>query len=115
MASRTEVEEKLTELIERLDASDQGARAIEDSLPERRIVALHVPDLDARYWTQMEGGRMGPLQRGDRDGSDIRITAGSDDLVELIDGRGSLFSAYLAGRVRIDASFADLLRLRRLV
>jgi hypothetical protein len=35
--------------------------------------------------------------------------------VDLIDGRGSLFSAYLSGRIRIDASMSDLLRLRKLL
>jgi hypothetical protein len=32
----------------------------------------------------------------------------------LIDGKRSLFSSYLAGRVKVEASIGDLLRLRRL-
>lgn len=113
--SRDQVEEKLRELIARLDASDNGARALGDSLPDRRVLALHVSDLGADYWTELTGGRMGQLHDGPRNDAHIRITAASDDLVGMIEGRGSLFSAYLAGRIRIDASFADLLRLRKLV
>jgi len=59
--------------------------------------------------------RLGPLHRGAPDDPDITISADSDDLVRLIDGEGSLFSAYLSGRVRIEASVSDLLHLRRLV
>jgi hypothetical protein len=113
--SRDQVEDKIKELIARLDASDNGARALGDSLPQPRVLALHVSDLDADYWTELAEGRMGGLVVGNREDADIRITAASRDLVELIDGRGSLFSAYLGGRVRIDASFGDLLRLRKLV
>lgn len=115
MASRTEVEHKLSELIERLDVSDEGAQTLAETLPEARTLSVHVTDLDVHYWALLEGGRMGPLQEGPRDDAQIRIRAPSDGLVDLIDGRGSLLSAYLAGRIRIDASMSDLLRLRRLL
>jgi predicted lipid carrier protein YhbT len=115
MATQTEVEQRLSELIARLDASDEGARSLADTLPERRTLSVHVTDLEAHYWTVLERGRMGPLEVGPRDQAEIRIRAPSDVLVDLIDGRGGLFSAYLAGRVRIDASMSDLLRLRKLL
>jgi putative sterol carrier protein len=115
MASRTEVEQRLSELIARLNTSDEGARSLADTLPERRTLAVHVTDLDAHYWTVLESGRMGPLEEGPSDEAEIRIRAPADVLVDLIDGRGSLFSAYLSGRVRIDASMSDLLRLRKLL
>lgn len=109
-----EVERKLEELIARLSSSDEAAGDLGRSLPERRILSLHVTDLDADWWTALEGGRMGRLHRGAAEGADIKMAAAAD-LVRLIDGQGSLFSAYVAGRVRIEASFSDLLRLRRLV
>jgi SCP-2 sterol transfer family len=115
MASRTEVEHKLSQLIDRLDASEEGARSLAETLPDARTLSVHVTDLDLHYWSLLDGGRMGPLQDGPRDDAQIRIRAPSDVLVDLIDGRGSLFSAYLAGRIRIDASMSDLLRLRRLL
>jgi predicted lipid carrier protein YhbT len=116
MASRTEVERKLSELIARLDASDEGARSLADTLSEPRVLTVHVTDLDTRYWTELRDGRMGPLEEGPApDRADIQVEAPSDVLVDLIDGKGALFSAYLAGRIRIDASMSDLLRLRRLL
>jgi predicted lipid carrier protein YhbT len=111
LASTEEVERKLEELIARLGSERELGR----SLPDRRALALHVVDLDADWWTEVEEGLPGPLRRGAPEDPDITITADSDDLVALIDGEGSLFSAYLSGRVRIEASFSDLLHLRRLV
>jgi hypothetical protein len=115
MASPTEVERKLSELIARLDANEKGARSLADTLPEPRTLAVHVTDIDARYWTVLDRGRMAPLEKGPREQAEIRVRAPSDVLVDLIDGNGSLFSAYLAGRIRIDASMSDLLRLRKLL
>lgn len=112
--SRDHVEEKLRELIARLGASEQGARNLGSSLPERRVLALRVTDLEADYWTVLESGAMAPLETGPKDDADIRIAAPSEVLVQLIDGEGSLFSAYLGGKIRIEASFRDLLRLRKL-
>jgi predicted lipid carrier protein YhbT len=115
LASPEEVETKLQELIARLASSEDAARSLERSLPERRVLTIHVTDLDADWWTTIEGGRLSELRAGRPQGADIRVAATSDDLVHLIDGQGSLFSAYLAGRIRIEASFSDLLRLRKLV
>jgi hypothetical protein len=114
VATATEVETKLRELIDRL-AGDRGAAdRLGRSLPERRVISVHVTDLDADWWTTLEDGRMGPLHDGPPEGDDIAIRAGSDDLISVIDGRGSLVAAYVAGRIRIRASFSDLRKLRRL-
>ena len=113
LASKEDVEERLALLIGRLGADDEAARTLHESLPERRILSLHVTDLDERYWAEMAQGRIGPLQRGAAEDADIRISSTSDELVKLADGGGSVFAAYVAGRVRIQASFSDLMRLRR--
>lgn len=115
MASRENVEEKLRELIARLDASREGARSLQDSLPEPRVLTVRLPDLEADYWTTLAAGRMDELHQGKPERADIRVTVASDDLVALVDGDRHLFPAYLAGQVRIEASVADLLRLRRLL
>lgn len=115
LASTEEVERKLEELIARLGSSEEAARDLGRSLPDRRLLAVHIIDHDADWWTALEGGRMGALERGAPEPADITVTATSDDLVGLVDGEESLFSAYVSGRVRIEASFSDLLHLRRLV
>lgn len=114
MASKEEVEGRLDTLIDRLAENDEAARALGRSLPEPRILTLHVTDLDLTYWTELRGGILGTLTEGQPKESHIKIATSSDDLVSLIEGGQSFFSAYVAGRVRIDASFADLLKLRKL-
>ena len=112
MATTDEVEQKLEELLSRLDAEASGA--LERSFPEPRTLSLHVTDLDARYWTVLADGQAAPLEEGAAPDAHIRVAATSDDLVQIVDGGLSLFSAYVSGRVKIQASFADLMRLRKL-
>jgi hypothetical protein len=114
LASKEEVEARLGELIDRLGENEEAASAIGRSLPDPRILALHVTDLDVRYWTELSEGRLGPLQDGEPDEAHIRISTGSDDLIGFVEGGVSLFSAYASGRIRIEASFSDLLKLRKL-
>ena len=114
MASKEEVEARLGELIDRLGENEEAARAIGRSLPDPRTLSLHVTDLDLHYWTELVAGRLAPLERGEPEDAHIRITTSSDDLVGFVDGGVSLFSAYASGRIRIEASFSDLLKLRKL-
>jgi hypothetical protein len=115
MATKQQVERKLNELIRRLDESGGDVRgSLAESLPEPRVIHVIVPDLDAAYWTEMSDGRMGALRKGAPGRADIRVEVAGDDLVDLVDGRKSLFSSYLAGHVKIEASLSDLLRLRKL-
>ena len=114
MASKEDVEERLALLIGRLGADDAAARTLHQEIPEGRILSLHVTDLDERYWAELAEGRMGPLQHGAVEGAHIKISSTSDELVKLADGGGNVFAAWAAGRVRIQASFSDLMRLRKL-
>jgi hypothetical protein len=115
VATKRQVEAKLRELIRRLDQANGDVTAsLSDALPASRIIEVSVPDIDAVYWTELAGGRMSPLQRGGPDEADIRVRVGSDHLVELVDGKQSLFSSFVGGRLKIEASFSDLMRLRKL-
>jgi predicted lipid carrier protein YhbT len=110
------VAEKLQELIDRLDQADDEVREkLVRSLPRPRVIAIEVSDLQTTYWTELEDGRMDGLHQGPSPDADIRVTARSDDLVAMVDGQKSLFSSYLSGHVRVDASLSDLLALRRLL
>jgi SCP-2 sterol transfer family protein len=115
VATKRQVEAKLRQLIKRLDQADHDVRgSLAESLPESRMVEVVIPDLGTSYWTELSGGKMDGLHEGSPRQAEIRVRVSSDYLVELVDGKKSLFSAYLAGQVKIEASFSDLLRLRRL-
>jgi len=116
LASRDEVERRLEDLLQRLRGTDEVRASLRESVPEPRILALHVSDLDASYWAEMAGGRVGDLHSGEpEDQAHVRIRAGSDDLVALAEGELTLVSAYLSGRVRVDAGVADMLQIRRML
>jgi hypothetical protein len=114
LASKEKVEERLTELIDRLGEDDEAARALGRSLPDPRTLSLHITDLDVWYRTELAEGRLSPLEESEPEDADIRITAKSDDLIGMIEGGVNLLAAVTSGRVRIKASFSDLLALRKL-
>jgi hypothetical protein len=115
LATKRQVELKLRELIGRLESADGSVRgSLATSLPETRVIEVEIPDIGSTYWTELSGGRMGPLHEGTPLQAEIRVRVDSDHLVELVDGKKSLFSSYIGGQVRIEASLTDLLRLRKL-
>lgn len=116
MASANEVEAELQKLVDRLAQADPGVHAeLHRTLGGSRIVQMEVPDLETSFWSELTDGRMGDVRRGQPERTDIRITADSDDLIAMIEGTKPLFSSYLAGHVRVQASVSDLLALRRLM
>ena len=113
MATRTQVEEGLLALLARLDANRDGVRA---AIPGRKVLRCQVTDLDTAWCSVIEDGRVSPPVQAPPGGrSDITLRVGSDDLVDLIAGRLSFLSAFASGRVRVDASIVDMLRLRALL
>lgn len=115
MATKSQVEAKLRQLIKRLDRADHEVRgSLAESLPDTRTIEVMITDLGVSYWTELTDGRMDGLHEGSPRGAEIRVRVSSDYLIELVDGKKSMFSAYLAGQVSIEASFSDLLRLRKL-
>ena len=116
MASADQVETELQRLVDRLAGADPAVHAeLDRTLDGPRVIQMDVPDLGESFWSELAGGRMGDVHRGGADRPDIRITADSDDLLAMIRGTKPLFSSYLAGHVKVQASVSDLLALRRLM
>ena len=113
--SRDDVAQKLHELIARLDRADERARDRLSGAVPAKVIQIDLPDLDVSFWSELEGGRLDGLHDGPSPDADIRVVADSQILVDLVDGERSLFSSYVAGHVRIDASMADLMALRKLL
>ena len=49
------------------------------------------------------------------EGAQIRLTVGSDDLLAVTRGELPISSAWAAGKLKIEASMLDLIRLRTLL
>ena len=110
MASVEEVERILHELISRLERVDPSYRAM---MPSRRTIQAECPDLGLVYHAFWRDGKLTELHEGEPDRrADIRVRVDSDDLLALVDQDAEFRRAVNDGRVRIDASMTDLLRLR---
>ena len=113
MASKAEVEKQLGALMARLDGNEASVRS---AIPTRKVLRCVVPDLDASWYSVVDGGHVSQPSETSPDGpADITLRVGSDDLVDLVEGRTSFLSAFTAGKVKVDASIVDLLRLRSLL
>jgi putative sterol carrier protein len=114
VASKAEVQKQLEILFKRLGENSDNVRA---AIPDRKVLRCQVTDLDTAWHSVIEGGQVSrPTETPPSDGRvDITLRVGSDDLVDLIEGRQSFLSAFTSGRVKVDASIMDLLRLRTLL
>lgn len=111
MATASECESALRELSRIIgEGAGPGERAL------RRTVSCRVTDLDLTFVGLLRQAALQdlrPAEANDRR-ADIRITTTSDDLVEMVAGSLGVTAAWTRGRVKIDASVMDLLRLRKL-
>lgn len=106
-------QEQVWEAVERLAARIEAAGAPADAIPERTLVCV-ISDLGTAIGGRFKGSRLVELAETSDPTADVRITARSDDLVALIDGRLSVGYAFLTGKVRIEAATADLMLIRKL-
>lgn len=112
MAEVEEVEAILDAFLARLSQADRSARAV---MPGKRTIEAQCPDLDLVRHGVWDNGVLTALDEPVTRRPDIRISARSDDLVRLAAGELTFGQAYLGGRIRIDASMSDLLRLRAML
>lgn len=116
MASVDDCRLALAGLSARLQGVDDGIRT--RSAPDRTL-SLRVSDLDITFSGRIHDGSLTDVAaNGDVDGdgekAQLRLQCSSDDLLAMTDGSLNPAAAWAAGRLRIDASPLDLLRLRSL-
>lgn len=82
--------------------------------PERTL-SCRVRDLDVAFAGVLRDGRLSDVREDPGARGQVRISVDSDDLVALAEGRLGFTAAWTGGRLRVDASVTDLLRLRGLL
>lgn len=115
MASVQECERALLSLADKLAAVDPEVRA---KFVVTRTLACRVPDLDVVFLAILndEGiEQLRYLQGARGDGAQVRLAADSDDLLALVGGELSPPVAWATGRLKVQASPLDLLKLRALL
>lgn len=84
-------------------------------IPDRTL-SLHIMDHDVMFEGCLHNGELRDVEVVDPGGppADIRLSMTSDDLLALTAGELHFAHAWATGRIRLDASLRDLLRLRSL-
>jgi len=115
MATLDQCQEAVAELARRLTQAGDTVRTHATD----RTISCRVLDLAVTFMAQLSDGELTDLQvvpmGAEPDPAQIKLTITSDDLVALVDGTLAFPSAWATGRVRLDASFRDLLKLRSML
>jgi hypothetical protein len=83
-------------------------------IPER-TVGCTLLDLDVTYVGKLDAGYLVDVRDTRVHQADLRLICVSDDLIAIVDGELKFSHAWSTGRVRLDASMRDLIRLRTLL
>jgi SCP-2 sterol transfer family len=113
MATAQECQEALQKLAGRLSEMSPADR---ENYFGDRSMSVTIPDLGVTFMTRLGGGEEPVREVGpDEPPADIRVTANSDEVLSLAQSPMNIARAWVAGRVKIEASMKDLFRLRRLL
>jgi hypothetical protein len=113
MKSAEECRAALQKLASRLSELNPADR---EAYFGNRTMSVTIPDLGVTFATGLDSGDAAVREVGPGEPpADIRLTANSDEVVSLAESPMNIARAWVAGRVKIDASMKDLLRLRRLL
>ncbi len=103
---------RLSDNLAAAEGDVRGAASLDRSL------SCHIKDLDITFTGRLADGRIqvrDTLEGPPREKAEIRLAMTSDDLVALVDGDLNFAKAWASGRVRLEAGFRDLLKLRSLL
>jgi hypothetical protein len=104
--------DRLAAKLSRIDDEHRGQNQLE------RTVSCRIPDLDVTFHGTLKDARLLNVTSYDNGAepprAQIRLTIPSDDLLQLVDGRLNFISAWTSGRIKVNASFGDLIRLRKI-
>lgn len=112
MASVDDCRRALAGLAARWDAVDADVRA--RTAPDRTM-SLFVSDLEVTFVGRLHEGHLVDVDvavDGEPEPAQLRLQCSSDDLLALTDGSLHPVAAWATGRLRVDASPLDLIRLR---
>lgn len=103
---------RLSDNLAAAEGDVRGAAALDRSL------SCHIKDLDITFTGRLADGRIrvqDTVEGPPREKAEIRLAMTGDDLVALVDGDLNFAKAWGSGRVRLEAGFRDLLKLRTLL
>ena len=108
MATLEECTTALESLADRLAAIDHKADF-------ERTLSCTIKDLDVILKGSFKGGSFKDIAQAPKSDGDIKLTTGSDDLIALCDGELNVAKAWASGRLKVDASIMDMMKMRELL
>jgi putative sterol carrier protein len=109
MASVEECEQAFHGLAAKLAGSHPDARR---KASFDRSLTCTLRDLNVIFAGQLRDGELTDIRQVDKSDGQVKMTMTSDDLLKLVAGDLPMGAAWASGRVKIDASVFDLLKLR---
>jgi hypothetical protein len=112
MASDKECRAALERLAARLatvDGDERNHHAFD------RTMSAAVPDLGVTFSGVLSDGHLTGITTESAPKAQVRLTVSSDDLIALTDGHLDFAKAWLSGRIKVEASVRDLLKLRSMI
>ena len=110
--------EECRQALERLTAqiADMDPKDREAFLADRQL-SVDVTDLGITFLTHLRPDGASPITvaNGSDGPAQVRFSVKSDDLVAIADDPGLFIRFWLTGRLKMQASVSDLLRLRKLL
>ena len=103
--------EDLTGRIAEMDEADRQAHLVD------RLISCKVSDLGVTFVTRIGPDGATPVMEanGSEPPAQVRFTAKSDDLIAIAEDPTSIARAWLTGRLKVEASIWDILRLRKVL
>ena len=101
--------ESLVGQIKEMDPTDRAAYLVD------RDISCKVSDLGITFLTHLgpDGASPVTVANGSDPQAQVKFTTKSDDLIALAANPGSIGRAWITGRLKVEASIFDLLRLRK--
>jgi len=111
MAQADEVRDAVERLAAMFDGLDDATRR---KIPDSTVSVL-VRDLDVAYGCRFAGGEVLDVEEidpADAGTAALRIRTESDTLLDVVDDRLHFGHGWATGKIRVDAKFRDILKLR---
>jgi hypothetical protein len=111
MATEQECADALRRFAEQLASLDQSER---DRHRLERTVSCHITDLDVTFSGVLKDAQLLDMTTEPQPRAALRLAMSSDDLLLLVDGEIDFLRSWTQGRIKVQASVLDLIRLRGL-
>lgn len=111
MATIEQCEQAFQDLADRLAGADAATR---QTASFDRTLSCVLTDLDVIFGGRLQDGQLVEIRRVDDPAAQIRLAMTSDELLDMVAGTLNLASAWATGKVKIQASVLDLIKLRNI-